>query len=1070
MAYVASISDPPLDPRLNDAWVKALGGAGRDRLQRRLAWDNVSVHDVIDGLQSEPGDDHRVDGRFIEDILRQADPIGPETREAGRQELPFVDLWDRVASGAMASLAECLPADVTVAYQVQEHGWGEYSDLRAGLAGTLTAKLSTLAYPTLWEEFNKRRTADQVLFAFIKQSSDPSGRPLCEIYCTFLEDLRRDGLRSLFAEYPVLKRHLRTAVANWQKSTSEILTRVHEDRALLHEHFGVHRAARLVSATQGQGDSHRGGRTVSLLTFADGSGPSVPIRVVYKPRDVGLDQTFQSLLAQLSPPSAEDRPLRSLRVIRRDGYGYMEHVEHRICADDRELRGFYRNAGRLSAVLHLLGCSDCHHENLIACGDQLCLIDAETLFEGIPTGSRPGGGSSAFQLSRLQREIAVSVLKLGILPHCEVVGADQMPIDASALGIQPPPIACHEVAGWVALNSDGMFLGRAERQARLPTSLPVNFGGPNRLSDFADDYCDGLRAQLAQIADEKRAWGSADGLLSGFKDFKRRYVNRATWIYGSLQQRQLEPASLRTEMHQRLVLESLARKYLSFETRPVDWPLFAAEVSAMDELDIPLFEQAVDERGLRALGVGHLLEASGFETACSKLERLDPEQVKFQVDLARGTITAKQLGIDHGLQRGSERQPSEHPPSDVLDAEERWTELQEIGDAIVGNSITDGQEAVEWLGVHLAEDSQHSIYGPLGTSLYDGKMGIALFLASLGQQSGSAGEVYSLAASRACSELKTLIMSGAPADLARFWRDQPLGIAGSGGVILASLHLRSLMPALREMLDDGLSKLVNALDPGRIVADEELDVLKGCAGLVGPLLKIGSARARFLAEEAGRRLIDRQDRSGGWLLPKISAAALTGFSHGASGMAAALARLHSVTSDRAYRDSAERALAYERATFDAEHRNWPDFRGHEVPADPRFMLSWCHGAPGIALSRLCLMNTPLWDEAARNELVCAAETTSELKADGDSICCGRFGRSAILRLASTRCSNEPWMRAAIRLDNQGLSMKRVNGGYGFSEMLGLFRGASGVGLTILDSVSENRDGLLPSILSAGLTD
>ena len=31
--------------------------------------------------------------------------------------------------------------------------------------------------------------------------------------------------------------------------------------------------------------------------------------------------------------------------------------------------------------LYVLGCTDCHHENLISTGDQLVLIDSETLLE-----------------------------------------------------------------------------------------------------------------------------------------------------------------------------------------------------------------------------------------------------------------------------------------------------------------------------------------------------------------------------------------------------------------------------------------------------------------------------------------------------------------------------------------------------------------------------------------------------------------------------------------------------------------------------------------------------------------
>ena len=52
---------------------------------------------------------------------------------------------------------------------------------------------------------------------------------------------------------------------------------------------------------------------------------------------------------------------------------------------------------------------------------------------------------------------------------------------------------------------------------------------------------------------------------------------------------------------------------------------------------------------------------------------------------------------------------------------------------------------------------------------------------------------------------------------------------------------------------------------------------------------------------------------------------------------------------------AESAIAYERSTFVAEEANWPDYRtGAEerISPDPRFMVAWCHGAPGIGLARI----------------------------------------------------------------------------------------------------------------------
>ena len=51
------------------------------------------------------------------------------------------------------------------------------------------------------------------------------------------------------------------------------------------------------------------------------------------------------------------------------------------------------------------------------------------------------------------------------------------------------------------------------------------------------------------------------------------------------------------------------------------------------------------------------------------------------------------------------------------------------------------------------------------------------------------------------------------------------------------------------------------------------------------------------------------------------------------GMAAALARLHTVTDDREYREAAERALEYERGQFSRENLNWRYEETREVLLD-----------------------------------------------------------------------------------------------------------------------------------------
>ena len=76
---------------------------------------------------------------------------------------------------------------------------------------------------------------------------------------------------------------------------------------------------------------------------------------------------------------------------------------------------------------------------------------------------------------------------------------------------------------------------------------------------------------------------------------------------------------------------------------------------------------------------------------------------------------------------------------------------------------------------------------------------------------------------------------------------------------------------------------------------------------------------------------------------------LNGMSHGAAGFAYALSSLAAATGREDFAKAASECIAYEDATYDDMHHNWPDWRGSNAPTWP---CQWCHGAPGIGLARL----------------------------------------------------------------------------------------------------------------------
>jgi lantibiotic modifying enzyme len=158
-----------------------------------------------------------------------------------------------------------------------------------------------------------------------------------------------------------------------------------------------------------------------------------------------------------------------------------------------------------------------------------------------------------------------------------------------------------------------------------------------------------------------------------------------------------------------------------------------------------------------------------------------------------------------------------------------------------------------------------------------------------------------------------------------------------------------------------LQRLTNASEDD----DSEFDIVSGRAGAIAAFIILFEVFANISFLECAKRLGDdllrkgqRTDRGCSWRLSAFpKQCPLTGFSHGAAGSAYALVELAHVTGDHKYKEGAELAFQYELYWLDPEAENWPDLRGtttrsRKTNRSKAHMTHWCHGAPGIALSRL----------------------------------------------------------------------------------------------------------------------
>jgi lantibiotic biosynthesis protein len=156
---------------------------------------------------------------------------------------------------------------------------------------------------------------------------------------------------------------------------------------------------------------------------------------------------------------------------------------------------------------------------------------------------------------------------------------------------------------------------------------------------------------------------------------------------------------------------------------------------------------------------------------------------------------------------------------------------------------------------------------------------------------------------------------------------------------------------------------------------------------------------------------------------------------------------HETREDK-FRVAAEEGFRYERSCFDVERENWPDFRepgGHYLDPPPRFLTAWCHGAPGIGLSRLRAWQI-LGDDVYREEAEAAIRTT--LKSFGDEgsycLCHGHAGNAELLLRASEVLGKPEYRDAAERVGVEGVEPWRC-GGPTENETPDLMLGLAGIG-------------------------
>lgn len=905
----------------------------------------------------------------------------------------------------------------------------EVETLEAQLFSVLPTRLHERINRTLVLEMNVARLQGQL-----------RGETGSERFTRFVELLREPGYAlKLLQEYAALARMCVETVERWVDSSTELATRLTLDGPALRETLLPADVGTLVELSGDAGDQHHGGRSVYTLTFSSGA------RLIYKPRSLGVDERFQELLAWLNERGGEDvLPLRRLRLLPREGYGWSEFVEAVPCESEEGIRHFHQRLGSLLCLFHHVAGLDMHHENLIAAGEQPVVVDLETLFHP-QISDRMHFAAREEQL--FIRLIDYSVTRISMLPIRAWVTAEHEGVEVGGMGSSAGQLSPREVPYWENLGEDNMWQNRRRTLMKGAKNRPTLRGEKVSLGPYLDELCTGFARMYRLLLRDRDALLAPEGPLRRFISAEIRVLLRSTQIYYKVLQESYHPDLLRDGLERDRFFDNL---WAGMQRRPFLAKVAAAERAALHRGDIPRFSTRPDSRDLSS-GPGEAqpgaLWSVGMELCEDRLRAMGEADLERHLWWIRASVLSSLSEL-----------PPQAPPSPVARREKAGpversrlvAAARAVGERIATLAGSD-EGLIGWLGLRQ-EGFTHWSFSPMTLDLYGGMSGVILFLEQLGRFTG--GEHFTRMARNASGTLRRL------AERSRTEVKVIGGFEGWGGVIYTLTHLGVLQeePALLSEAES----LVELLPP-LIAEDQSLDIIAGAAGCIGGLLALhhttGSASALAAAVLCGEHLLATrkpQARGAGWMTRVQSTQPLSGFSHGASGMAWALLELAAASGQSRFGEAAREALEYERTLFSPERLDWKDTR-----ASAPDLCAWCYGAAGIGLARTRMLrhlDTPELREELR---AAVAGTLKHGFGHNDSLCHGDLGNLELLVSAEAVGERLPEGQARITSILEDLLERSARGDWRCATPLGtqtpgLMLGLAGIGWGLLRFVSPEQ--------------
>lgn len=713
---------------------------------------------------------------------------------------------------------------------------------------------------------------------------------------------------------------------------------------------------------------------------------------MYKPRSLKIEKVYFDFLGKINAGCKYE--MYEPKILDCQEYGWEEFVYYKSCKTEDEIRRYFYRFGILIFGSYILNTNDLHEENVIAAGEYPIIIDAETILDNRRRGRT---NSAKEEINYILHE---SVLYSGLLPHYRFSNLGQG-VDMSAIkGSEGKeyPIVIPKIADLCTSNMRFVY----EHPTTGVNQNLVKLDGENVSAfHYLKEINAGFEDAYKYVLENKEKFLEYADM---FGNLNIRHLVQDTQRYSMLLHTSFHPDFMQDGRDRQMFLCSLFKQY---EATQGDKGVVKCEIKDMLNMDIPYFYLNTSGKSLfgsEGEKIEDYFEYTSLEHLKKKIVLLDEDDLKRQLMFMNIILT--EINEFQVEDKKIELQQMKMIPHREKNKAHLLKAVQKLADSLIKTAVFNKDRTeVNWIGVTLIgnEDDCSWDIRPLGTYLYEGMSGLAIFFNAL--YAVDPQKEYLIICNAIEKELFTY--TDEMCERNEGIENESSGAFGGEASIMYTYEVLYKITNKEKYLD--YAKKHYKILKKAITRDNSFDLVYGNAGAVITLINMyqltGNKEYIASAEIAGDIIVNAQEKEGsikgGWNGDGRTSP-LAGFSHGASGIVLALAKLWQVTQKEEYLLSLLDGIKFENSLFVKEKGNWKDERvyaGEKASDGGSFTVAWCHGAAGILLSRskVNVILNGRYSDLIENDMKVAVNTILKEGILGNNcLCHGNLGNTEIL--------------------------------------------------------------------------